>query len=117
MKQDIPGTYRSMAGRSKALCRYLRAPVEDDLRRKMVFLGGSRQVGKTTLALELLGAAGRRHPGYLSWDDPRVRPELLRGRLPGGQRLLVLDEIHKFPRGATSSRGSTTPRGTASPSS
>ena len=98
MKLDAPGSNGSMAGRSKTLHRYLRAPVEDDLRRKMVFLGGPRQVGKTTLALKLLGAAGRRHPGYLNWDDPRVRPELLRGRLPGGERLLVLDEIHKFPR-------------------
>ncbi len=87
-----------MAGRTKALPRYLRAPVEDDLRRKMVFLGGPRQVGKTTLALSLLGASGKRHPGYLSWDDPRVRPDLLRGRLPGSQKLLVLDEIHKYPR-------------------
>ena len=98
MTLNSPGGNRSMAGRSKALRRYLRAPVEDDLRRKMVFLGGPRQVGKTTLALKLLGAAGRRHPGYLNWDDPRVRPELLRGRLPGGERLVVLDEIHKFPR-------------------
>ena len=87
-----------MAGRTKALPRYLHAPVEDDLRRKMVFLGGPRQVGKTTLALSLLGASGKRHPGYLSWDDPRVRPDLLRGRLPGAQKLLVLDEIHKYPR-------------------
>ena len=87
-----------MAGMSNALRRYLRAPVEGDLRRKMVFLGGPRQVGKTTLALVLLGAAGRRHRGYLNWDDPRVRPDLLRGRLPGGERLVVLDEIHKFPR-------------------
>ena len=87
-----------MAHRTKVLPRYLHAPIEADLRRKMVFLGGPRQVGKTTLALSLLGATGRRHPGYLNWDDPRVRPGLLRGRLPGGQKLVVLDEIHKFPR-------------------
>ena len=64
----------------------------------MVFLGGPRQVGKTTLALALLGAAGPRHPAYLNWDDPRARASLLRGELPGGEDLLVLDEIHKFPR-------------------
>ena len=78
--------------------RYLAAHVKDDLRRKMVFLGGPRQVGKTTLALELLGADRRRHPGYLNWDDTRARNELLRGHLPAGQELVVLDEIHKFPR-------------------
>ena len=80
-----------MTHTSTALLRYLRVPIEDDLRRKMAFLGGPRQVGKTTLALTLLGAAGRRHPGYMSWDDPQVRPKLLHGMLPGGERLLVLD--------------------------
>ena len=78
--------------------RYLAGPVRDDLKRKMVFLGGPRQVGKTTLALSLLGADSPRHPGYLSWDDPRVRPRLLRGELPARASLVVLDEIHKFPR-------------------
>ena len=78
--------------------RYLAAHVRTDLRRKMVFLGGPRQVGKTTLALELLGTQRPRHPGYLNWDDPRARTGLLRGDLPAGQELVVLDEIHKFPR-------------------
>ena len=80
------------------LARYLVDPIEDDLARKMVFLGGPRQVGKTTLALSLLGREGSRHPGYLNWDDARVRPGLMRGELPTGQKLVVLDEIHKFPR-------------------
>ena len=79
------------------IARYLAKPIEDDLARKMVFVGGPRQVGKTTLATTLLGG-GRRHPGYLNWDDARVRPSLLRGELPPGQKLFVLDEIHKFPR-------------------
>ena len=87
-----------MASGPTALPRYLATPVRDDLQRKMVFLGGPRQVGKTTLALGLLGARIRRHPGYLNWDDARVRPGLLRGNLPSGQKLVVLDEIHKFPR-------------------
>jgi len=84
--------------------RYLTAPIRADLRDKMVFLGGPRQVGKTTLALSLLPrsktvpAATARHPGYLNWDDPAVRPPLLRGELPGGQRRVVLDEIHKYPK-------------------
>ncbi len=78
--------------------RYVEAPLRDDLLRKMVFLGGPRQVGKTTLALGLLGAGGIRHRGYLNWDDPRARHSLLRGELPGGESLLVLDEIHKYSR-------------------
>ena len=87
-----------MVGGPKALPRDLRAPIEDDLQRKMVFLGEPRQVGKTTLALALLSATGKRHPGYLNRDDPQIRPELLRGRLPGGGNLLILEEIHKHPR-------------------
>ena len=86
-----------MAG-SNTLKRYLADSISNDLDVKMVFLGGPRQVGKTTLALELLGAEGRRHPGYLNWDSPQVRPGLRRGELRAGQRLVVLDEIHKFPR-------------------
>ena len=80
------------------LPRYLASAIKADLGRKMVFLGGPRQVGKTTLALALLQSKGPRHPGYLNWDDPHVRPSLMRGDLPGGEPLLVLDEIHKFPR-------------------
>ena len=80
------------------LARYLVDPIKDDLARKMVFVGGPRQVGKTTLALSLLGREGSRHPGYLNWDDARVRPGLMRGELPTGQKLIVLDEVHKFPR-------------------
>ena len=87
-----------MAQKPNRLPRYLSAAIGEDLRSKMVFLGGPRQVGKTTLALSLLQAEGPRHPAYLNWDDPRVRPDLLRGELPGGENLLVLDEIHKFPR-------------------
>ena len=31
------------------IVRYLAKPIEEDLARKMVFVGGPRQVGKTTL--------------------------------------------------------------------
>ena len=46
----------------------------------------------------LLGTSSPRHTAYRNWDDPRARSALLGGELPGGQALLVLDEIHKFPR-------------------
>jgi predicted AAA+ superfamily ATPase len=67
-----------------------------DLEEKMVFLGGPRQVGKTTLALSLLDDAKATHPAYLSWDDPADRKLLLAGALPADQKLLVFDEIHKY---------------------
>ena len=86
-----------MKRKPKSFQRYLTEPVRADLRRKMVFLDGPRQVGKTTLALSFL-TGGRRSRGYLNWDDPRVRPKLLRGELPSKEKLVVLDEIHKHPR-------------------
>jgi hypothetical protein len=78
--------------------RYLQTPVEADLAEKMVLLSGPRQVGKTTLALALLGTTSARHPAYLSWDDVQARPRILRGEMPGDAPRIVLDEIHKFAR-------------------
>lgn len=77
--------------------RYLRAPVVRDLPRKMVFVGGPRQVGKTTFALGLLPGS-EAHPAYLNWDDSEDRERLLRGELPPDQPLVLLDEVHKFAR-------------------
>lgn len=47
--------------------RYLEPFIEADLGKKMVFLSGPRQVGKTTLALRLLDG-DEKHPAYLNWD-------------------------------------------------
>lgn len=71
--------------------RYLRAQILNDLGRKMVFVAGPRQVGKTTLAKSLPGTAR----GYLNWDVPADRERLLQREMPAS-RLWVLDEIHKF---------------------
>ena len=71
--------------------RYLAEQVTRDLARKMVFVAGPRQVGKTTLARMLPGA--RR--GYLNWDVAEDRERILRRELPSA-RLWVFDEIHKY---------------------
>jgi uncharacterized protein len=80
--------------------RYLRPAVEAALAaRKMAFIGGPRQVGKTTLALQVVGEdADERHPAYLNWDDPRVRPRIRGAELPPGEPIVVFDEIHKYAR-------------------
>ena len=63
----------------------------------MVFVGGPRQVGKTTVALSLLGsAADESSPAYLNWDYPLDREAILSARLPARQRLVIFDEIHKY---------------------
>ncbi|MSQ72197.1 MAG: ATP-binding protein [Betaproteobacteria bacterium] len=65
----------------------------------MVFVGGPRQVGKTTFALGFLGKnADETHPAYLNWDHPGVPPRLRNAELPAGESLLLLDEIHKYAR-------------------
>ncbi|MBF0288634.1 MAG: ATP-binding protein [SAR324 cluster bacterium] len=62
----------------------------------MVFLGGPRQVGKTILSLSLLDQADEEHPAYLNWDVVQTKRMLLNGKLPGGQELIIFDEIHKY---------------------
>lgn len=61
----------------------------------MVFVGGPRQVGKTTLCLSFLDSPDVRNPSYLNWDDLNSRALIRKGVLPPSP-LLVLDEIHKF---------------------
>ena len=62
----------------------------------MVFIGGPRQVGKTTLSLQFLPSGNEKHPAYLNWDSPLIRKDLLAGQLPPDQQLIILDEIHKY---------------------
>jgi len=81
---------------NKIRIRYYSKSVENDLKDKMVFIGGPRQVGKTTFALTFLSNASEKHPAYLNWDDISIRSSLLKGELPGNQKLIILDEIHKF---------------------
>ena len=76
-----------------AIARYLLAQVLEDLTRKMVFVAGPHQVGKTTLARSLDGA----ERGYLSWDISAHRERFLAGELPPGD-LWIFDEIHKYRR-------------------
>jgi hypothetical protein len=77
----------------KIVCvrRYLTGQVESDLARKMVFLGGPRQVGKTTLAMGLRGARA----GYLNWDVAEHRERILRCEL-AVSGLWIFDELHKY---------------------
>ncbi|MBI3048680.1 MAG: ATP-binding protein [Acidobacteria bacterium] len=74
-----------------ALTRYPVPQVRRDLAKKMVFVAGPRQVGKTTLARSLPGADA----GYLNWDVAEHRERILRRQLPSA-KLWVFDELHKY---------------------
>ena len=79
--------------------RYVGEWIQADLHKKLVFLGGPRQVGKTTLAKQILAARGlSEESAYRNWDVLSDRKELLQERLPIQPNLLVLDEVHKFAR-------------------
>lgn len=78
--------------------RYIKIPVKEDLKSTMVFVGGPRQVGKTTFALTFLPEPSEKHPAYFNWDNAIARSALLKGELPSKEHCIVLDEIHKFAR-------------------
>ena len=75
--------------------RYLDTVVTADLKEKMVFIGGPRQVGKTTFAKD----TGRLHYAkcaYLNWDSREDRQKILASRFDASASLLIFDEVHKY---------------------
>lgn len=75
--------------------RALDLRIANDLAQKMVLLTGPRQVGKTTLAQQLMQA----HTGaqYFNWDIGADRPILQKQTWNPHAPLLIFDEIHKMP--------------------
>lgn len=72
--------------------------------RQMALVSGARQVGKTTVCRNLASP-----DGYLSWDNQDHRRIILAGpaavaehakvtTLTTGRRVVVFDELHKYPR-------------------
>jgi predicted AAA+ superfamily ATPase len=74
--------------------RYLDAQIRRDLDKKMVFLVGARQVGKTTLSRALLAEMGGQYLNHDIYEDRRIIEQRAWDRR---SPLLVLDEIHKMP--------------------
>ncbi|NQT70720.1 MAG: ATP-binding protein [Desulfobacteraceae bacterium] len=84
--------------------RYITPHVLEDLKKKMVFVGGPRQVGKTTLAKAVIldnYPDGR----YFNWDYDEDRQDILQKKWSLDNNLLVFDELHKFPRWKTWIKG------------
>jgi len=72
------------------------ALIKKDLAKKMVFLVGPRQVGKTKLALML--AEDYKYSTYLNYDNLDDREQIKQGNWLPTTQLLILDEIHKMPQ-------------------
>ena len=77
--------------------RYIKNSVLQDLKRKMVFIGGPRQVGKTTLLKHILEesySSGR----YFTWDFDEDRQNILSKKWHHDDKLVIFDELHKYPK-------------------
>jgi len=77
--------------------RYCENAIFEDLKDKMVFIGGPRQVGKTTLARQMCHGPyteGR----YLNWDVSEHRRAILAQQWLADTPLVIFDELHKYRR-------------------
>ncbi|MBI3296692.1 MAG: AAA family ATPase [Elusimicrobia bacterium] len=87
------------------LSRYLEKPILDDLAEKMVFLGGPRQVGKTTLVKTLGQGRFKGNVKYLNWDAREDKKRILAGTFAADEALIIFDEIHKYRHWKTFIKG------------
>ena len=84
--------------------RYLTGPAVEDLREKMVFIGGARQVGKTTFAVKIV-AKNFQNSAYYNWDSRSDRKSIMQSDWPGETELIILDEVHKYRKWKTLIKG------------
>ncbi len=80
--------------------RYIADRILTDLDKKIVLLGGPRQVGKTTLSKSLF-----KNAHYLNYDVVSDRKAILNQDWPSSSELVVLDELHKLRKWKTYLKG------------
>ena len=81
--------------------RFIERDIIKDLSKKMVFLGGPRQVGKTTLARHILKHFSYKKSKsglYLNWDFDEDRHRIVEKKWDEDHQLIVFDELHKYRR-------------------
>lgn len=83
------------------ITRNLSKSVKSDLKEKIVMIGGPRQVGKTTFAQTFISNQNQ----YLNWDFLEDREKIKKHRIDPNLKIVVLDEIHKYPRWRTLIKG------------
>lgn len=74
--------------------RYLEEQIVSDLKKKMVFLTGPRQVGKTFLAKSIMEKF--RRPVYLNYDDTDHFKVIKEKKWRQDAGMVILDEVHKM---------------------
>ena len=79
------------------ITRYLYRHILTDLKEKMVFIGGPRQVGKTTLSKMYI----QKPQQYLNWDFLDDREIIKSHHIDTDLKLVIFDEIHKYARWRT----------------
>jgi len=84
--------------------RYLTDYVVADLAEKMVFVGGPRQIGKTTLATGIVSGYFN-NAAYFNWDNKQDRKNIMNSNWPGNAEIIILDEIHKYKKWKTLVKG------------
>lgn len=77
--------------------RYCEPFIYQDLTKKMVFIGGPRQVGKTTLSKNLC-CGNFKNGTYLNWDLDENRRAIMHKQWPQESSLIIFDELHKYPK-------------------
>lgn len=79
--------------------RAITTSVQHDLARKMVFIAGPRQAGKTTFARHLCDLDGKDYDrAYCNWDIAEHRSMIISEEFPADTDFLILDEVHKYRR-------------------
>lgn len=76
------------------ITRVNRKRIIEDLNKKMVFLSGPRQVGKTTFAKSL--SSVWKELEYLNYDSTKDRSIFFNETWDRDKELIIFDEIHKF---------------------
>jgi predicted AAA+ superfamily ATPase len=81
------------------ITRYLEPEIINDALKdqKIAFITGPRQVGKTTLSENILAHSKHANQNYFSWDDEEFRKIWIKSpkNIFAGNKIIVLDEIHK----------------------
>ncbi len=75
--------------------RYCEPYIYKDLTKKMVFIGGPRQVGKTVLSKNLCHGLFLKH-AYFNWDNDEDRQAILKKQWLNSTHLIIFDELHKY---------------------